>query len=327
MKKFYFLCALCATVLTANATEGALSGLFSVNDQGKQIQFSQGNLQYHCTSHVWQFAAHQYDVIDSVSNSFISDEYNGWVDLFGWGTGGDPTSKQRRQSFVDWGVNAISNGGDKPNTWRTLTSDEWNYLLVERTNAATLFTLATVNNVLGMILLPDNWEEPDGVDLTISSAEGLVYVPNYGTYTDMDKDNNHFDDNIFTATEWDAVEAAGAVFLPVNPFRIEDGTGAGSYDDYESTGYYWTGIDGKLHHIYGVADNFVFSPAEVWPVSSNAKENGFAVRLVYCPECAATTAMEQTAEPQSSATKYIKDGQLFILRNGQTFTAQGTHLQ
>ncbi|MCR5050912.1 MAG: hypothetical protein K6A36_07500 [Paludibacteraceae bacterium] len=327
MKKFYFLCALCAAVLTANATEGALSGLFSVNEDGKQIQFSQGNLQYHCTNHVWQFAEHQYDIIDSVSNSSISDTYNGWVDLFGWGTGDDPTSRQRKNSFTDWGINAISNGGNLPNTWRTLTSDEWNYLLVERTDAAVLFTLGTVNNVPGLILLPDNWEEPDGVALTISNEEGLAYVPNYATYRDMDETNDHYTDNILTTTEWAAVEAAGAVFLPTNPYRVENNTQAGSFDDYRTAGGYWTST-GKQPHIYGTAYNFLFSPTEVWPAESiNASENGFAVRMVYCPECAATTAIYQVEDALPSNRKCIKDGQLLIYHNGQTFTAQGSQLR
>ncbi len=38
-------------------------------------------------------------------------------------------------TFTDWGVNQISNGGNKENLWRTLSKSEWIYLCFTRTNA------------------------------------------------------------------------------------------------------------------------------------------------------------------------------------------------
>ena len=45
--------------------EGALSGKFTINADGDQIQFSQGNLQatYNGSAWTWSFAANQYDYI------------------------------------------------------------------------------------------------------------------------------------------------------------------------------------------------------------------------------------------------------------------------
>ena len=53
--------------------------------------------------------------------------------MFGWSTNttnfGVSTSTDDEDysgSFIDWGTNKI--GSDAPNTWRTLTYDEWIYL-------------------------------------------------------------------------------------------------------------------------------------------------------------------------------------------------------
>ena len=120
--------------------DGVLNGAFSVS-ANTQVYFSQGNLQYQASTDIWRFAEHQWDIVGS-DNSNISASYSGWIDLLGWGTGGNPTLASTDYNdyitFTDWGVNAISNGGNAANQWRTLTKDEWIYLFYGRTNAATL---------------------------------------------------------------------------------------------------------------------------------------------------------------------------------------------
>ena len=134
--------------------DGALPGLFSVSAT-KQVHFSQGNLQYQASTNTWRFAEHQYDYVGTQTadergnyggnvsgsdNRSISSTYSGWIDLFGWGTGSNPTlsstSYMDYGTFVDWGGNPISNGGNTVNQWRTLTIAEWNYLLNTRTDAS-----------------------------------------------------------------------------------------------------------------------------------------------------------------------------------------------
>ena len=73
-------------------------GVFTVAE-GKTVAFASGNLQYNAAqgSHycadgsmqqgTWRFAEHQYDYIGD-ANSNISKSYDGWIDLFGWGTSG-----------------------------------------------------------------------------------------------------------------------------------------------------------------------------------------------------------------------------------------------
>ncbi|MBQ5387891.1 MAG: leucine-rich repeat domain-containing protein, partial [Paludibacteraceae bacterium] len=112
-------------------TEGI--GVFSIGE-GKTVTFSQGNLQYTQSTDTWSFAENQYDFLGTanVSNGALADK----IDLFGWSASnttapfGVSTSTDWENgysgSFIDWGTNKI--GNDAPNTWRTLTYDEWYYL-------------------------------------------------------------------------------------------------------------------------------------------------------------------------------------------------------
>lgn len=73
-------------------------GVFTVAE-GKTVAFASGNLQYNAAqgSHycadgsvqqgTWRFAEHQYDYIGETTSN-ISQTYDGWIDLFGWGTSG-----------------------------------------------------------------------------------------------------------------------------------------------------------------------------------------------------------------------------------------------
>lgn len=218
----------------APSSDGALSGKFSVSAT-EQVQFSQGNLQYQASTNTWRFATNQYDMV-GFDNFKISASYSGWIDLFGWGTGNNPTNASTSSgdyaTFTDWGVNTISNGGNKANLWRILTNDEWVYLFHGRTNAATLFGLGSVNGVNGTILLPDNWTLPAGASFTASTTQGLE---DQGSDYYNSNDNN-FSHNTYTAEQWSKMESAGAVFLPAAGFRYGDG----SVNGVGLGGFYWS---------------------------------------------------------------------------------------
>lgn len=194
MKKLLFIAiaALCMFACTDQnspsnnrvAKDGLLPGKFSVSP-AQQVQFSQGNLQYQESTNTWRFAERQYDVFGSNNNVAIKSD--GWIDMFGWGTGSNPTALEN-YDFVDWGVNIISNGGKKARSWRTLTIKEWDYLLNGRSNADRLRGFGFVNNVYGMILFPDNW-----------SNDYLVY---------------NYEENKFSISQWGKMEKNGAIFLP-----------------------------------------------------------------------------------------------------------------
>ena len=50
----------------------------------------------------------------------------------------------------DWGIyNAIENGGSQDSLWRTLSQDEWLYLIYQRKNAEKLYGVASINGTNG----------------------------------------------------------------------------------------------------------------------------------------------------------------------------------
>lgn len=223
------------------APTGAINGLFSVSDT-KQIYFSKGNLQYQASMNKWRFAENQYDYVGE-ANSNISSYYDGWIDLFGWGTSGynhgavcyQPwsTSNNDEDYFAygnynynlsdqtgqaDWGYNVISNGGNTFRLWRTLTNEEWVYLINTRnTSSGIKYAKAQVNDIKGVILLPDNWSS-DTYSLNNTNTS-------YAAYTT----------NVITTTNWSILEQAGAVFLPAAGYRINT-----TMNYIGSQGRYWS---------------------------------------------------------------------------------------
>lgn len=243
--------------------EGALPGLFSVSPT-QQVRFSKGNLQYQASTQTWRFAENQWDYVGNASmgtvyengvkcnNNLISNTYAGWIDLFGWGTGNNPTlnsiDRSDYSTFVEWGGNPISNGGNLPNTWRTLTVNEWDYLLYSRANASAKKAMGSVDGVNGMILLPDSWTLPD--DCTFNTGTSWM-------------------SNTYTLAQWAVMEEAGAFFLP------NAGARRGSSASLNYDGSYWAstssvnGVGGM-----GFGNNYHFT------YNNGIPENGQAVRLV-----------------------------------------------
>jgi hypothetical protein len=202
-------------------------GVFSVAPD-KQVSFSQGNLQYLPAANIWKFADTQYEYLGN-ANKYLKPMFRNWVDLFGWSANnttapfGVSTSTNVADyagTFVDWGTNTIC--GDKPSTWRTLSVDEWEYLLKSRAQASSLQGVAQVDGVNGLILLPDNWTCPSGI--TFKSGYHSEYTKEaFAQY------------QTFTAAQWDRLAANGAVFLPAAGYRN------GSRASYpKEIGIYWT---------------------------------------------------------------------------------------
>ena len=258
MKKLLILCAILSTVGMSSCTsqnepdnsetniDGLLVGRFSVRED-KQVQFSQGNLQYQASTKIWRFAENQYDFVGN-DNANISNDYSGWIDLFAWGTGRNPTlSSTERTDYVvydEWGNNAISNGGNRTKWWKTLDMFEWKYLFYYRPNADELFGLGSVNGVNGTIILPDDWVKPEGVTFNPSRKKGLADdEENKDIIYNSNEDN--YTHNTYTAAQWKLMESAGAVFLPAAGCRY------GIYMDFVGTGgSYWSMTAGGDYKSY-----------------------------------------------------------------------------
>ena len=224
---------------------------FKVSDNGtpnnsnddKFVYFSKGNLWYHTSNNKWQFADHQFDLIDGQINGTHSttsyaQNTDKWIDLFGWGTSGyshgavcyqpwstsnytpsyyaygnenknleDARDGGGDMGMADWGkANTIQNGVG--NSWRTLTHAEWKYLL-ERTdsNSHLLYGEGKVGDcTCGLIILPDGWSWTGDV-----ASLGSNWIPGPSRWK-----------NTYTYSQWAKMEAAGAVFLPAAGVRNTD---------------------------------------------------------------------------------------------------------
>ena len=291
---------------------GAINGKFTINADGDQVYFSQGNLQYRASTNTWRFAENQWEYVGS-ANTNISSTYSGWIDLFGWATSGyhnpndalninyepwstsvatlnttynyygyGPSTNLGALDLIDssanydWGVyNAISNGGNQVNSgWRTLTDAEWRYVINTRNTLWGIrYAKAKINDINGVILLPDDW----------SPAVYMLYS--------TDIANVSYNVNMISIDDWvNVLEPHGAIFLPaacnrtasnsnpdcanyINPYLI----------NYE--GHYWS----STHYNSGTYNSqnswcLIFRSETTLSnfigVSSDMRRTGCSVRLV-----------------------------------------------
>lgn len=281
-----------ASAVLTITREGTIAS-FSVSATSK-VQFAPGNLQclpddnfnYTASKSQWRFAANQWDYIGK-DNEKIQAKMTTWIDLFGWGTSGwnqenkytwpgtyDNQYTERygngktniSDSQYDWGV-FCKIGGDPAGTWRTLTHEEWKYLISERENASSLYSIATVNNVSGLILLPDNWE-------TIADVSFTTQASNYSTNNLSDK-------------QWLQMEGAGAVFLPAAGQRNRQSFSAYNVSSDGNVGYYWSSSYDTLWPEYADTESqeaimlrFDESNSGKPSISDNYRCRGISVRLV-----------------------------------------------
>lgn len=196
-----------------------LLGTFSVS-AGKTVTFSQGNLYWN--GNKWRFEDNQYDFpITWDPNhighfAWINDEVKAVS-----GTWDKSWAKERTSLFTNDPVDSQSPNSDfqvyeARGKYRTLSTKEWNYLLNERkVNGGTGegYTYQNVfdteiegRKVFGIFVFPDGF--------TKQSNWKTVY------------------------TTWDAINAAGIVFLPAAGFR--EGTEMYVNPFIQDLGYYWT---------------------------------------------------------------------------------------
>ena len=250
---------------------------FSVSST-KTVYISPGNLQYQASTDTWRFAEHQWDYVgNAAGNTTTGDDratQADWIDLFAWGTSGyddpssdhdeyyhpwdnsEPGSKYGPGSVsgfntsgdnltgeltkYDWGVfNAIS--ASPAGTWRTLTADEWQWLLTPKTgypdpgtNCRTSSTVngvenaryakASVNGINGLIIFPDSYTHPGGVTLP----------------SGINTDDAAYTVNTYTAADWSAIQAAGAIFLPAAGYRYWYKGSDYRINGNNTYGRYWT---------------------------------------------------------------------------------------
>lgn len=264
-----------------------LDGIFSISATQK-IKFSSGNLQYIQSTATWSFAKQQYEILgmDNVVGDGSADSFNAangysrvgaeladTIDLFGW-SGSSATyakwginlsvnNEEYGGDFLDWGLNI-----DDGETWRTLSHNEWVYLINNRPNARSLYGMARINlddanasiYVNGLVLLPDDWSLPKGVAF------------NTGAETSVDASVDAYAyHNTLTLEQWKLLEESGAVFLPASGYGVLWGI-----IEVQGSGNYWSSTVQDEEH----AACFSIHSSVPCAFSYGNRFNRMAVRLV-----------------------------------------------
>ncbi|MBQ7996777.1 MAG: Ig-like domain-containing protein [Paludibacteraceae bacterium] len=282
-----------------------LAGKFSVS-ASQVVYFSRGNLQYQASTNTWRFAENQYDAVGgsngsnnaapyntSSANHSPSDSQTGWIDLFGWAASGiDRTGVTAYQPYststnnADYGTTTTKSasetlgnydwGKNMGDGWRTLTAEEWGYLIGPGNGSTTpseyrdhyqsLRGLCKITvsgtSYPGMIILPDDMYNNLPSEGSIASKWSACAVAaaslNYTLAT-------------FTEAEWTALQAAGAVFLPAAGYRYGTTVNyAGAYGDY------WSSSASSNTYAFFLR----FYAGYLNPENSGNRYNGRSVRLV-----------------------------------------------
>ena len=272
---------------------GLLTGVFTVKASPlTKVQFSQGNLQaviasgptdtYNYMASSWKFAENQWDYIGNAAGN-TTFAANSTVDLFGWvgtsasyDTYGLCTNNSSNNDYYgtstsdalksDWGTNMGAG-------WRTLSKDEWEWLLGPQdspnpgTNCRTSSTIggttnarwvkATVHSKKGLIIFPDeiSWDVT-----TMGTAPTTINPTTSDDFTYAPSDD-----------EWTALAAKGCVFLPAAGRR-----GGSTVYNAGSRGRYWSSTVNSANNAYFVD----FFSGNLQPALDSDRFYGFSVRLV-----------------------------------------------
>lgn len=194
---------------------GVLNDWFMVSNK-KSVLLADGNLRYNPAANEWRFADNQYDFIHDAKAEDITSEYSGtydgWIDLFGFGTSGYNSGVTCYQPWstsatngdyysaqalgkvpeTDWGYNPISNGGNKAGLWITPSNGDWTNIITYND-----FALGSISasKFKGLIIVPKGFVVP----------EGLAFEKGYTA---------DYNKNYYSKDNWKKMEAQGACFIP-----------------------------------------------------------------------------------------------------------------
>ena len=315
-------------------TSGNVLTKFSVG-VGKKVYFSKANLKYTAAAG-YHFHDTQFDEIYPALNSDGYPVQSGYhsnvnlsntsdMDRFCWGykVNATPGGQQYVEgnhdldSDTDWGSQLTTEGRH----WRTLTADEWDYLLNSRGARSFMMVDAIIPygssflRCQGLLLFPDGFNHNQIQGLYYSTNQSLVgfntarYNKKDFTQTEIDSYGRYLYQPIDKLTDSNSnymfptnpnsnmykLLAAGCVFLPALGYRY--GTqitkyGCYQHSQYIGQGFYWTAtnIYSENHEyanylwfgIHGVS-NGTDTPNEenVGTASSTQRNSGMCVRLVW----------------------------------------------
>lgn len=201
-----------------------LRGLFHFTDETSysgRINFAKGNLQKNTsTDNKWRLAEHQYDPAP-----------DGWTDRLNW-------DSYKTSSIQVEGCNADLITPSEP-------------MMRQIINRECGKGFATVNEIKGVVLLPDDWSKTKDPGKNTGNSQ---YKPAF------DWTATNFSANVYSAADWPYMEAAGCVFLPAA----------------EEYCFYWTSTETDNNNAYYVCIGP--NTCEFYPAP---KASSCSVRLVY----------------------------------------------
>lgn len=149
--------------------------------------------------------------------------------------------------------------------YRTLSKEEWEYLFKYRKNASNKYGYATVSgaslgNSNGVIILPDNFNDPN---TNLCPEYRGKFVPGKA---------KGWEGNRYDESGWNAMESAGAVFLPAAGYRNDS-----KIFDKGTDGYYWSSSPDNTTYAYIIH----FCDSRIYPFDrTSSRKCGASVRLV-----------------------------------------------
>lgn len=291
-----------------------LPGRFSVNANGKQVNFTRGAMEYNHSLDLFQTGSNQWETLNG-KNKYISDTtFINWLNMFGWGTGDDLMKYDSLASyttFTDWGLSDIRNTSCEPGTLRTLTADEWDYIINGRPNAADLRTIGGLIQLVKdedtvfldiIVLLPDTFEMPEGMHLD-------MHATSYRT-------------NLYWPEEWELLEENGAVIIPLTGYRKGDKLYDIDTDGISLVAHIWTSTPDGDDNAKAVRID-----KNDWSIESMPRCCGMYVRLVKDAESGQGIEDIVATKKDNSIRKVLINGVLYIIRDGKIFNATGVQVR
>lgn len=278
---------------------GAINGLFTINDNGDQVYFSKGNLQYQASTNTWRFAENQYDFVGGTlngvqygnvyengvkcDNTLLSSTYSGWIDLFGWSTSGN---NHGAVCYQPWSISSRSRDyyayGDSIYSLYDQTGQaDWGHNCISNGgNNTQLWRTLKWQEYVHVLY---NRTTNSGIlyaKAIVNGITGVILLPdnwNPSTYVlnNSNSNNVNYDTNTISLYDWTTFfETNGAVFFPITGLRyIIMGVHIGDI----SQGTYWSSSYEELN---AKVQYFRFSANELMVSSGYSRDCGLAVRLV-----------------------------------------------
>ena len=274
------------TVKTMNAVEvttipeGAINGLFTINEAGDQVYFSKGNLQYQASTNTWRFAHNQYDLLITPEDMVLFDDWgyyadvssqytstsNAWIDHFGWGTSSwnngniyyQPYNTEKQEnSYLGYGYGPTDGTNYNNSLMGLYANADWGvYNSISNGGGETGLWRTLAQSEWNYVFNSRNTSS--GINYAkavVNGVNGIILLPdnwNSSIYSlNNTNDNNaNFNTNIIVGTEWNTIlEENGAVFFPAAGFRVNTTIrSVGSYGDYWSASHFYSSEDGYFSY-------------------------------------------------------------------------------